>query len=146
MRIGYVYVAALAAAACVGDKAELGGMDNRVAIPAVTKACNLDELKLVQPGTFVFPADALLFYYAQQKSMSLKTMTLRFDVNEQGTPVNISYVGPQADMKHATKQKLIRASVEGLKGRRYEWIGTPAFATGCTTGTDVLINVSRQPA
>ncbi len=96
MRIGYVCAAALAVAACVGDKAELGGIDTRMDVPAVTQACNQDHLKIVEKGKFLFPGDALAFYMAG-KDMPINTMVVRFDVTEGGIPVNISYVGPAAD-------------------------------------------------
>lgn len=144
MRLVSVAVLALAVAACVGDRTELGGVDSRMDIPAQSQACKASDLKLIVPGKFEFPGDALIFYYAQQKNMSLKSMKLRYDVNEAGVPVNIAYAGPPADMKHATKQKLIRASVDGLKGRRYEWVGAPSFAVGCETTTELLINIYTE--
>ncbi len=145
MRFGYVCVAALAAAACVGDKAELGGMDNRMAIPAAARPCKPSELRVVQNGKFNFPGDALAFYYMAGKDMPLSTMVVRYDVNEAGVPANISYAGPTADMKHGTKQKLIRAAVDGVKSMRYAWIGNPGFAEGCTLSLDVMIRITREP-
>ena len=87
MRLVSVAVLALAVAACVGDRTELGGVDSRMDIPAQSQACKASDLKLIVPGKFEFPGDALIFYYAQQKNMSLKSMKLRYDVNEAGMPV-----------------------------------------------------------
>lgn len=145
MRIGYVCAAVLAAAACVGDKAEFGGVDTRMDVPAATQACNQDHLKVVEKGQFLFPGDALAFYYMAGKDMPLSTMVVRYDVTEGGVPVNISYVGPAADMKHGTKQKLIRALVDGVKTTRYQWTSSPGFGTGCTMSMDVAIRVTREP-
>jgi hypothetical protein len=145
MRLGFVCVAALALAACIGDKAELGGMDSRMAIPAQTKPCDTGELKVVQPGTYVFPGEALMFAFAVQKGMSLKAMKVSYDVSEAGVPVNISYVGPAEDMRHATKQKLIRAAVDGVKSTRFGWIGQPGFAVGCSYTMDVMISINQGP-
>lgn len=145
MRIGYVCLAAMAATACVGDKAELGGVDNRMAVPAATRVCRQSDLRVVEPGKFNFPGDALAFYYMAGKDMPLSTMVVRYDVTEAGVPVNISYAGPAADMKHGTKQKLIRAAVDGVKSTRYAWVGAPAFGTGCSLTMDVMIRVTREP-
>ena len=146
MRIGYVCVAALTVAACVGDKAELGGMDTRIAVPAATRACNQDDLRVVEAGKFLFPSEALAFYWIAGKDMPVNTMAVRYDVTESGVPVNISYAGPAADMRHGTKQKLIRALVDGVKTTRYQWVDSPGFGTGCTISMDVAIRVTRKPA
>lgn len=145
MRIALVCMAAAAAAACVGDKAELGGIDNRMAPPAATRVCKQDELRVVQKGRFSFPGDALAFYYMAGKDMPLSNMLVRYDVSEAGVPVNISYAGAAADMKHGTKQKLIRALVDGVASTRYQWVGAPGFGVGCTMSMDVAIRITREP-
>lgn len=144
MRIGITIAAALGLAACVGDGAEFGGVTNRVALPAATTPCNLDSMEIVQGGTFVFPGDALLFYYAAGKNMPLQNMTFTYDINELGEPVNIAYTGPAADTRHATKQKLIGAAVNGLETQRYGWKGTPGFAVGCKSDMDIMIRIHRD--
>jgi hypothetical protein len=138
MRIG-ILSAAMAAvlAGCVGDKAELGGVDNRMAPPATARVCNPDEMKVVKKGEFIFPGDAVMFMRATQRDVSFTGMKVRYDVNEQGVPGNISYAGNPDDLRHATRQKIIRAIVDGVKDTRYAWIGAPAFATGCTYSMSV---------
>lgn len=145
MRTVLVMAAALGAAACVGDAAELGGVTNRIEAPPTATACDESRLKVVQAGKYVFPGDALLFYYAAGKDMPLSSMTVSYDVNHAGEPVNIRYTGPAADTRHATKQKLIRAAVDGVKTTRFAWIGEPGFALGCSYGMDVMITIYRDP-
>ena len=137
-------IAALSVAGCVGDAAELGGVTNRVALPSTTIPCAQARTEVVTPGKFVFPGDALLFFYAAGQDMPLHNMGVSFDINEQGETVNIAYTGPAADMRHATKQKLIRAAVDGVKATRYAWMGAPSFAVGCTSEMDVMIRIHRE--
>lgn len=144
MRIVTGLAAALCAAACVGDAAELGGVTNRVAPPATTIACDDARLKVAEGGKYVFPGDALLFYYAAGKDMPLNSMTVSYDVNPEGQAVNIRYTGPTADTRHATKLKLIRAAVDGVRTTRFAWTGEPGFAVGCSYGMDVMIRIHRD--
>lgn len=141
MRTAIGLALALGAAACVGDKAELGGVTNRVEAPAGARTCDVDKLKTVQGGEFRVPSDVLWFYVARQQAASVNSMKVRYDVTAEGLPVNISYAGPVADTKHATKQMLIRASVEAIAGTRYEWIGEPAYATGCERSMNFFLHI-----
>jgi hypothetical protein len=145
MRLVMMAAAALATAACVGDKAELGGVDNRLAAPAKTEACDPSRLSVVQHGELRFPSDAMMFVYMSQSDFSLAQAKVRYDVSEAGLPVNISYAGPPADMRHATKQKVIRAAVDAVKDTRYAWNGAPGFAAGCTFDLNVEIRNNRFP-
>jgi hypothetical protein len=145
MRALILASAALAAAGCVGDKAELGGVDNRLTPTAAARACDLSELEVVQQGQLRFPEDAMMFVYMSQSDFSLAQAKVRYDISEQGVPVNISYAGPEADMRHATRQKVIRSAVDAVKGTRYQWRGTPAFATGCVFDLSVEIRNLRDP-
>jgi hypothetical protein len=135
--------AALVVAGCVGDRAELGGVDNRLAPPASTRACDLADVRIVERGTLLFPADAMTFVYVSQQAFSLAQAKIRYDITEAGLPVNISYAGPAADMRHATRQKVIRAAVDAVKQTRYEWIGEPQYGTGCIFDLSVEITNKR---
>ena len=128
----------------MGDQAELGGVTNRIELPANVAACDMNQLQVVQQGRYVFPGDALVFFYAAGKDMPLNTMTVSYDVTPQGEPVNIRYTGAPEDTRHATKQKLIRAAVDGVKSTRYAWTGAPAFAVGCSYAMDVMIRIHRE--
>lgn len=141
MRKAIVLAVALGAAACVGDKAELGGVTNRMEAPAEVRACDMTKLKTVQGGEFRVPSDVLWFYIAREQAASMNSMKVRYDVTAEGVPVNISYAGPVADTKHATKQMLIRASVEAIAGTRYEWIGAPAYSTGCERSMHFFLHI-----
>lgn len=145
MRTVMMGMAALAMAGCVGDAAELGGVTNRIAAPAQTEACNPSRLTVAQKGELRFPEDAMMFVYMSQSDFSLAQAKVRYDVSEAGLPVNISYAGPPADMRHATKQKVIRSAVDAVKGMRYDWNGAPGFATGCTFDLSVEIRNQRFP-
>ncbi len=144
MRVVMLVAVAMAATACVGDAAELGGLTNRVALPGATVPCAQARTEVAAPGKFVFPGDALVFFYAAGKDMPIHNMSLSFDINEQGETVNIAYTGPASDMRHATKQKLIRAAVDGVRTTRYAWMGAPSFAVGCTSDMDVMIRIHRD--
>ena len=141
MRKIVVLAVALGAAACVGDKAELGGVTNRVEAPAGARACDVNKLRTVKGGDFRVPGDVMMFYIARQQAASMNSMKVRYDVTAEGLPVNISYAGPAADTKHATKQMLIRASVEAIAGTRYEWIGEPAYSTGCERAMNFFLHI-----
>jgi hypothetical protein len=145
MRFVLASIASFVAAGCVGDKAELGGVDNRLAPPAETRTCNLDDVRIVERGTLQFPEDAMTFVYISQQSFSLAQAKIRYDITEAGLPVNISYAGPAADMRHATKQKVIRAAVDAVKQTRYEWIGEPGYGAGCIFDLSVEITNRRYP-
>jgi hypothetical protein len=71
-------------------------------------------------------------------------MTVSYDVNPEGQAVNIRYTGPTADTRHATKLKLIRAAVDGVRTTRFAWTGEPGFAVGCSYGMDVMIRIHRD--
>lgn len=141
MRIAVILAAALGATACVGDKAELGGVTNRLEAPADARACNMDKLKTIKGGAFRVSGDVLWFYAARQQKASLNSMNVRYDVTADGVPVNITYAGPAADTRHATKQMLIRAAVEAIEGTRYEWIGPAAYSTGCQRDMHFFVNI-----
>lgn len=145
MRILFMSVAALVAAGCVGDRAEFGGVDNRLTPPAATRACNLDDVRILERGTLQFPEDAMTFVYISQQAFSLSQAKIRYDITEAGLPANVSYAGPPADMRHATKQKVIRAAVDAVKQTRYEWIGEPAYGAGCIFDLSVEITNRRYP-
>jgi hypothetical protein len=145
MRILLLSGAALVVAGCVGDRAELGGVDNRLPPPALTQACNLDDVRIVERGTLQFPEDAMTFVYVSQQSFSLAQAKIRYDITEAGLPANISYAGPAADMRHATKQKVIRAAVDAVKQTRYEWIDQPGYGVGCIFDLNVEITNKRYP-
>ncbi len=141
MRIALVLAAALGATACVGDKAELGGVTNRFEAPAGARACDMNKLKTIKGGEFRVSGDVLWFYAARQQTASLNSMAIRYDVTAEGVPVNISYAGPSADTRHATKLLLIRAAVEAIEGTRYEWIGAPAYSTGCKRDMHFFVHI-----
>lgn len=122
--------AALVLAACVGDRAELGGVDNRLQRPTETRACRPSELTRTARPTLRFPGDALMFAQISESDFLVDTR-ITYDLTEEGVPVNIAYAGPAADSRHATKQKVIRAAVDVVKGMRFSWNETPAFATDC---------------
>lgn len=144
MRILMTLAAAISATACVGDQAELGGVTNRVETPPSVTACADAGLEVAEPGRYVFPGDALGFYFAAGKDMPLNSMSVSYDVNHEGQPVNIRYTGPEADMRHGTKQKLIRAAVDGVRSTRFAWPGEPGFAVGCSYTMDVMIRIHRE--
>ncbi len=146
MRTAVGLVAALGVTGCVGDTAELGGVTNRMTPPAEVRACDLDELRVAQKGQLRFPEDAMMFVYMSQQDFSLAQAKIHYDINEAGMPVNISYAGPVADTRHATRQKVIRSAAEAVGQTRYEWIGAPAFATGCEFDLTVEIRNLRDPA
>ena len=129
---------ALCAAACVGDAAELGGVTSRMTPPTETRPCDLDEVKVVRKGAFAFPGDAAMFMQVSKTDVNFMNMAVRYDITPDGMPVNLYYVGPQSDMRHATRQKVIRAVVDAVQDTRFEWIGTPAFATSCEYSLDVV--------
>src|SRR5690606_9610520 len=86
MRTLFISAAALLAAACVGDRAELGGVDNRLTPPPAARACNLDDLRILQRGTLEFPEDAMTFVYISQQAFSLSQGKIRYDITEAGLP------------------------------------------------------------
>jgi hypothetical protein len=144
MRIVLGLAAALCAAACVGDAAELGGVTARMEPPATTIPCDDARLTVAEGGKYVFPGDALLFYYGAGKDMPLHTMSVSYDVTPAGEAVNIRYTGPEADTRHATKLKLIRAAVDGVRTTKFAWPGEPGFAVGCSYAMDVMIRIHRD--
>jgi len=146
MRALMCVAAALGVAACVGDAAELGGITNRMAPTAQVRACDLDELRVTTQGQLRFPEDAMMFVYMTQQDFSLAQAKIRYDINQAGVPVNISYAGPAADTRHATRQKVIRSAADAVQETRYEWKGAPAFATGCVFDLTVEIRNLRDPA
>lgn len=143
MRIVMIVVAALGAAACVGDAAEFGGVTNRMTPPAEVIPCDPSLLKVVQQGELQFPADAMAFVFANQGTFSMSQAQIRYDINQNGETVNIVYSGPSEHTRHTTKAKVIKAAADTVESTRYEWIGAPQYATGCTFDLTVEIRRSR---
>ena len=143
MRILVSAMAALAAAGCVGDSAELGGVTNRMAVPAEVIACDPSLLRVVQQGVLQFPEDAMAFVFANQGTFSMSQAQIRYDITQDGRTVNIAYSGPSEHTRHTTKAKVIKAAADTVAGTRYEWIGAPQFATGCTFDLTVEIRRTR---
>lgn len=143
MRILIALAAVLGATACVGDTAELGGVTNRMTPPAEVVACDRSLLRVVQQGVLEFPADAMAFVFANQGTFSMSQAQIRYDINQEGETVNIAYSGPSEHTRHTTKAKVIKAAADTVQGTRYEWIGAPQYATGCTFDLTVEIRRTR---
>ena len=143
MRTLIALAAALGAGACVGDSAELGGVTNRMTPPADVIACDPSQLRVVQQGELKFPADAMAFVFANQGTFSMAQAQIRYDINQNGETVNIAYSGPSEHTRHTTKAKVIKAAADKVESTRYEWMGAPQYATGCTFDLTVEIRRTR---
>jgi hypothetical protein len=123
--------AALALAGCVGDGVELGGVGKPFTAPTNPVACNEDSARLVSRALPHYPRDAVLFYIALQRDTASDVFPFAYDIRETGEVVNIRFTGPSEFTRHEMRQKMIRAAADALGKWKYEWIETPAYATGC---------------
>jgi hypothetical protein len=121
----------LALAGCVGDGVEFGGVGSRGDVPASAVPCREAGVKRDVKGRMFIPDDVVMFFIAAQQNSAVKSMRIRYDVNETGKALNARYIGPPEQLRHSTWQKLIRAASDYVQTSTYKWPTAPAFATGC---------------
>ncbi len=115
---------------CVGAGVEFGDTARTMDVPTAAFPCEhhrLTRTNFVKPQ---YPDDAMLFYIVSQRE-GQDDITLEFDVAETGDTANIRFVGPQQYLRHATRQKLIRASADAIAQWKYDWEGSPRYVEGC---------------
>lgn len=108
----------VALSGCVGNGVEFGGTGMPMEKPAATVPCaGLIESRfdISQRGPVNIPDDVAMFFYMSDNYSLTKTMLLKYDLPPSGRPANIRYAGPPGDLRHATRQKLIRAAAETLQ-------------------------------
>lgn len=145
MRISLVCLLVLSLCGCVGDGVEYGGVGAPRAIPATAIPCSDAGLKRAEDGQMHIPEEVSMFFMAAQAYQSINSMRLSYDVNETGKAINVSYIGPPEYLRHATRQKLIRAASDFLQSSRYAWPATPSFATDCEFELEYVIDWDRGP-
>jgi hypothetical protein len=132
-------LASLALAGCVGDGVEFGGIGSPAVVPANAIACKGSGVKR-DGGSLTIPDDVAWFFQMSQQYQAMKTTLIGYDVNEAGKALNVRYIGPPAQLRHATWQKLIRSASDFVQTSTYTWPETPGFATGCEFQLNFVID------
>lgn len=133
---------------CVGNGVEFGGIGAPMEPPAATVPCAgliENSFDISQRGPVNIPDDVAMFFYMSDNYALTRTMLLTYDLPPNGRPANIRYAGSPEDLRHTTRQKLIRAASDTLQQSVYTWNGDPTYATGCEFGLVYMINWARSP-
>lgn len=128
---------------CVGNGVEYGGVGSPAEIPAAAMPCREAGVRRDVKGRMFIPDEVVMFFVAAQRDSAVKTMRIRYDVDESGRALNARYIGPPEQLKHSTWQKLIRAASDYVQTSTYKWPDTPAFATGCEFELEYIIAWDR---
>jgi hypothetical protein len=138
-------VLSFAAAGCVGDGVEFGGVAGPGPAPANTVPCDEAGLTVAERARVIVPDEVPLFFIAAQNYMSVHSMRLSYDVDEQGKALNVRYIGPPEYLRHSTRQKLIRSASDYVQASRYAWPGEAGFATDCKFELSYIVDWDRAP-